>query len=86
MKIDDKILGVKGLGILMSVQQPRADNFFTLTDCVLEHIRILSIKGCIILKKICNSLHYLKFICKEHYPINLNTPTAFFKAHYALKQ
>ena len=26
MRIDDKILGVKGLGILM--QQPRADNFF----------------------------------------------------------
>ena len=60
--------------------------FFTLTDCVLEHIRILSIKGCIILKKNSNSLHYLKFICKEHYPIDLNTPTAFFKAHYALKQ
>ena len=28
MRIDDKILGVKGLGILMSVQQPWADNFF----------------------------------------------------------
>ena len=28
MRIDDKILGVKGLGILMLVQQPWADNFF----------------------------------------------------------
>ena len=38
MRIDDKILGVKGLGILMSEQQSQADNFFLLSLIVYWNI------------------------------------------------
>ena len=86
MRIDDKILGVKGLGILMLVQQPWADNFFYSHWLCTGTYKDFIHQGLHNSQKNCNSLHYLKFIRKEHYPINLNTPTAFFKAHYALNQ
>ena len=87
MRIDNKILGVKGFSILMSVQQPPADNFVYFHWLCTRKCKDFIHQGLLnSLQKNWNSLPYLNFRCKEHYPLDLNTPSAFFKPDYALKQ
>ena len=87
MRIDNKILGVKGFGILMSVQQPPADNFVYFHWLCTRKCKDFIHQGLLnSLQKNWNSLPYLNVRCKEHYPLDLNTPSAFFKPDYAMKQ